>query len=86
MEVYKGKKGLMNSWQDDFPETTKCIHCKGSAFIAFVATEFEEDEYICDLHPNEGAEGGKYWLHDVCAVAIYFCEDCLEPTAEYNQA
>jgi hypothetical protein len=29
--------------------------------------------------------GGGLWLHDCCAVAVYFCTRCLEATAEYTQ-
>ncbi len=59
-------------------------------------------DHVCDLYPNEppladrngnhaashtssDGENG-YWLHDCCAVAVYFCKDCLETTALYNQA
>ena len=39
--------------------------------------------FVCSLHLNEGKGG--FWLHDCCAVAVYFCVDCLNPTALYNQ-
>ena len=39
--------------------------------------------HVCDLHPNEGKGG--YWLHDCCAIAVYFCKECLDTTALYNQ-
>jgi len=92
MKVTIGKEGLSKTWQAEFPETTKCCRCKGTARIGFVAHEGIDEkviyprdfvQFVCDLHENEGKSG--YWLHDCCAVAVYFCKDCLETTALYNQ-
>jgi len=84
MNVTFGKEGLDKSWQLPFPETTECCRCKGESRIGFVAHEGPgEADYLCNLHPNEGKGG--YWLHDACAVAVYFCRNCLFPTALYNQ-
>ena len=88
MNVTIGKEGLKNSWQAEFPEETKCVHCKGDSRIGFVAHEgmpgkLPFEEYVCSLHKNEGKGG--YWLHDCCAVAVYFCKECLFPTALYSQ-
>ena len=84
MNVIIGKEGLKNSWQTEFPETTPCCRCNGEARIGFVCQEHQEKEYVSSLHPNDGKGG--YWLHDACAVAVYFCKECLETTALYNQA
>ena len=96
MKVTIGKEGLIKTWQAAFPETTECVHCKREARIGFVAHEGMDDDdkavwprgdyvqFVSDLHKNEYSEGG-YWLHDCCAVAVYFCCNCLEPTALYNQ-
>lgn len=97
MEVTIGKEGLSKSWQDEFPEETKCCGCEGVARIGFVAHEGIDlktpedsepakprEQVVADLYLNGGK--GVYWLHDYCAVAVYFCRDCLEPTALYNQA
>lgn len=84
MKITFGKEGLKESWQEDFPETTDCCRCKGVARIGFIAHENDEVKYLCDLYPNKGKGG--YWLHDACAVAVYFCKKCLQPTALYNQA
>ena len=91
MEVTLGKEGLKKTWQAEFPEETTCCRCKGIARIGFVVREErtrslrkEPQTFVCDHQDNEG-EGG-YWLHDCCAVAVYFCKDCLESTALYNQA
>ena len=86
MEVTIGERGLKKSWQKEFPKVTKCCRCNGEARIGFVAHEGfkKEKKYICNLRPNEGK--GSYWLHDCCAVAVYFCKECLETTALYNQA
>ena len=90
MEVTIGKKGLNKTWQDKFPVTTNCCHCKGEARVGFVAHEglskTDHPPHVCGLHPNKGGSGGKFWLHDCCCVAVYFCSKCLEPTALYNQA
>ena len=34
---------------------------------------------------GDASEEG-FWLHDCCAVAVYFCRACLNSTALYNQA
>lgn len=92
MKVTIGEKGLKYTWQDKFPKTTKCCKCKGKVRIGFVCHEGIEEEllpdfYVCSLHPNDGLKkGGKLWLHDCCAVAVYFCQNYLEPTTLYNQA
>jgi hypothetical protein len=92
-DVTIGSKGLKNSWQTPFPETTKCCDCGGESRIGFVVHEdfgIEEDagqtdsQFVSDLHQND-PNGEGYWLHDVCAVAVYFCKRCLNPTALYNQ-
>lgn len=88
MKITIGKAGLKKTWQIPFPETIMCWHCEGNARIAFVAhehlTKGDTGPYVWGLHKNEGKGG--YWLHDCCAVAVYFCCDCLEPAALYNQA
>ena len=89
MKVTFGEEGLGKSWQKEFSPTTECCRCSGKARIAFVAHEGmskgdKKGPFLSGLHPNEGKEGG-YWLHDACAVAVYLCRDCLEPTALYNQ-
>jgi hypothetical protein len=83
---FVGQPGLTETYQDDFPVTTICCRCGGESRHAFtVKEEFIQtaEEMVCELYSNEGKGG--YWLHDVCAVAIYFCRECLEPTACYNQ-
>ena len=86
MKITLGKEGLKDTFQDDFPEEIHCCKCDGTARIGFVG--IEEGglglPIIANLHPNEGKGG--YWLHDCCVVAVYFCRNCLEPTALYNQA
>ena len=83
MEVIKGEKGLTETFQAPFPKTAKC-ECGGEARIAFVAAEEQgEDEYVCNLHENEGKGG--FWPHDACAVAVYLCRECLKPVALFNQ-
>ena len=86
MKVTLGKAGLTTTFQEDFPETTKCCRCKGEARIGFVVHEGspgDKQKFLCSLHKNEGKGG--YWLHDCVAVAVYFCRECLEATALYNQ-
>lgn len=84
MKVVLGKKGVSNSYQKDFLEEISCVYCGGIARMAFTAKESKEEKYICDLHPND-PEGIGYWVHDACAVAVYFCKQCLETTARMNQ-
>lgn len=96
MKVTLGQDGLNKTWQNTFPAATPCCRCKGGmADIGFVAHEGMADDdlpvwprdyvqFVTDLHENEGK--GNLWVHDCCAVAVYFCRSCLEPTALYNQA
>lgn len=88
--VTVGVAGLVNSQQDPFPRTVECCHCWAQADIGFVATEYQAPgavqlDHVASLHPND-PDGEGVWLHDLCAVAVYFCRSCLEPTALYNQA
>ena len=83
MDTYIGEDGLTKTWQADFPKETECVHCKDKARIGFVAHESgDEGKFVCNLHENKKDE---MWLHDVCAVAVYFCKKCLNTTALYNQ-
>ncbi len=84
MQVTIGEEGLKMSWQTKFSRTTECCKCGKTARIGFVAHEGSEKEknYVCNLHENRK---GSMWLHDCCAVAVYFCKNCLETTALYNQ-
>ena len=89
MKVTLGEAGLSMSHQAAFPETTKCVHCDGESRIGFVAHEGMEkgeigDGFLCNLHKND-PKGNGYWLHDCCPVAVYFCKNCLNTTALYNQ-
>ena len=89
MKVIIGKEGLDATFQDLFLENVKCVHCNSIARIGFVAHELDEKviseggKYVSQLHDYED---GKLWVHDACAVAVYFCTECLETTAIYNQA
>lgn len=75
--------------------------CGGEARIGFVAHEgldgilkppdgevhgkdLNGQPFVCSLHEND-PKGEGFWLHDCCAVAVYFCKKCLSPTALYNQ-
>lgn len=90
MKVTLGEKGLVYSWQAEFPKTTKCVHCGGESRIGFVAHEgildkgLDYSKYIASLHKND-PKGEGFWLHDCCSVAVYFCKKCLFVTALYNQ-
>jgi len=84
MEVTIGEAGLTKTWQRKFDKEVTCPYCNGMAKIAFVAFEGpNEDAYVCDLHKNIE---NNMWVHDACAVAVYFCKKCLEPVAKMNQA
>lgn len=88
METTLGPGAETKSWQGDFPLTVPCSDptCPGTAELAFTASEFdnEGEPYVCDLQRQTGQAGG-LWLHDAAAVAVYFCRECLEVTARYNQ-
>lgn len=93
MKIYRGKTGLDKSWQDPFPEITKCHKCGGKARIMFVGFEGNlpyrikhliKEEYVCNLRNNGGE--GDYWVHDTIACAVYLCANCFEPIAILNQA
>ena len=94
MKAIVGKSGVEKSFQDPFNENAECVHCGGLAEIAFVAHEgIDEDDrfqrdsgqikYVCDLKKNMYPES--MWVHDCCAVAVYFCTKCLKATAIMNQ-
>jgi hypothetical protein len=89
-KVIIGTDGLNYTWQKPFEEEVECKYCGGTARIAFVVFESQQktfndnENFVCNLHKND-PEGKGYWLHDCCAVAVYFCKQCLEPTAKYNQ-
>jgi hypothetical protein len=76
------------TWQAPFKPVVKCVHCGEEARLAFVAHEGlqgdKEEEFVAGLYENHAED--KLWLHDACAVAVYFCTGCLKPTADYNQA
>ncbi len=85
MKTYLGKSGLDKTWQEPFPEITKCHKCGSKARIMFVVFEGRsEKKYICDLRKNGGK--GDYWVHDAIACAVYLCPNCFEPTSILNQA
>lgn len=85
MEIAVGEQGRELTWQDEFPPTVKCVHCGGEARQAITICESPDDkDYICKLHPNEPYTG--FWPHDLCAISVYLCRQCLEPTALFNQA
>ena len=76
----------MSSFQHEFPKRTRCSECNGIARIGFVAHELQTrtgEELVKDLHQTHA--DGKLWLHDKCAVAVYFCEKCLNAEALWNQ-
>jgi len=83
-KVSVGPEGRKNSWQGEFSPKSVCLHCGATSRFAFsVKEESGEDQYVCDLYDNKK---DKMWPHDAVAVAIYFCENCLETTSKYNQA
>jgi hypothetical protein len=90
VKVTIGKEGLTKTFQNNFPETVDCqCCCDGKARIAFVAHEGldkkdAQEKRVYTLHYNEGKGG--LWPHDTVCVAVYFCRECLEITAIYNQA
>jgi len=48
-------------------------------------TSIGKQAFVTGLHDSD-PDGKGFWLHDCCAVAVYFCKKCLETTALYNQA
>ena len=84
MRVVPGPEGLEHTWQAEFPRRTACCRCPGEARHAFTAIEEggSKGPHIHDMHPNVEHDR---WPHDVVAVAVYFCTECLETTALYNQ-
>ena len=96
MKVYlafqgKNEPDIRNlSWQEEFPKTVKCVqkNCKGECRLGFIAYEAgrkgTKEKFLCEIYEN--MKDNKLWPHDCVAVAVYFCEKCLEVTALYNQA
>lgn len=81
MNIFIGKEGLDTSCQDPFPEVISCHKCGHPAKIMFVVSETLKDKghFISDLYTD------KRWFHDLCSAAVYFCTNCLSPTALVNQ-
>ena len=85
MKIYLGKSGLDKTWQEPFPEVTKCHKCGGEARIMFVVFEGSKSKrYVSYIRENGGK--GDYWVHDAIACAVYLCADCFEPVTILNQA
>jgi hypothetical protein len=73
------------TWQAPFSKTTTCARCGGESRLAFVMKEqHSTGDIVATLHENGGK--GDFWLHDRCAIAVYFCRDCLNPAVKYNQS
>lgn len=90
MIVTIGPKGRNKSWQADFPKTTPCTGCgKDAKFAAHEgldeADKGKSIERVTDLYLTRGRKN-ELWVHDFCAVAVYFCPGCLDATAVMNQA
>jgi len=89
--IWLGKTGVKATQQEEFPKVTKCVHCKKEAKIAMTVCETIEDGKVIVAGLYRKGKGkdklkqGDLWLHDYCAVSVYFCTSCLEPTALYNQ-
>lgn len=83
MKVEIGTAGRCDTWQDDFPEETHCVHCGAVARMAFLAVEDQPGPFICNLHDNQDGAG---WPHDAAAFAVYICTKCPGATALWNQA
>lgn len=89
MQIGIGREGLELTFQDKFPETTKCS-CGGESRVGIVIQEGAANpadniglKFICDLYSNEP---DSMWPHDCVAIAVYFCKECLKPVALFNQA
>jgi hypothetical protein len=94
MKTYLGESGLNQTFQEEFPATTSCMHCMEVAKIAFVLCEEgglgertdgereKNPQLVCDL--NKDYKG--LWPHDCCAFAIYICPKCFGATTYFNQA
>jgi hypothetical protein len=82
MKISFGESGLKKTWQAAFKRIGFVAH-EGSDADDRASVGGPEKEFVYELHKNGGK--GNYWLHDRCAVAVYFCKGCLETTALYNQ-
>ena len=90
MIVTIGPEGRNKSWQGDFRETIPCSGCGKDALFAFAAHEGLDAKdkgdqlRVTDLHLSKG-RGKGMWVHDLCAVAMYFCPECMDATAVLDQ-
>lgn len=91
MKVLIGEGAEKKTWQIDFEKEVPCVqaNCQGTAELAFVAHEgLDEDDregpFVYELKETTG-QAGELWLHDRCAVAVYFCRVCLKVTAKAYQ-
>jgi hypothetical protein len=89
VEVFYGSGAAEISFQSPFPTEVECVHCGCDARMAMVVAESgppKQTEHLCRLYENDMRGEGGFWVHDCCAVAIYFCKKCAEVTALMNQA
>lgn len=72
----------VETWQEYFPEVTKCVRCRKPATIILLLND--DEGLICEQEIDRNLY--KIWPHDCCAIALYMCPECGEITALWNQA
>ena len=72
----------VETWQEPFPKTTKCVKCRKTAIIMLLIND--DEGQICEQEIDRNVY--KIWPHDCCAIALYMCTECGEITALWNQA
>lgn len=63
METAIFEKAKYLTWQEQWPETTECVHCKEQAELILAVQEsagLKEPIYICDRYEN-GGKSGEWW-------------------------
>jgi len=70
-----------NTYQTPFPKTVKCKYCSKKAIPMLL---IDDDEGLISSQGEFVGPG--VWAHDRMAIALYFCQNCGEITALWNQA
>jgi hypothetical protein len=83
MQVYVGDNSIGITYQNTFETSIKC-DCGGSAHIACVVDDDQGE--ISKLREVNGFNEEELWIHDSCAIAVYFCKRCMSCITLYNQA
>jgi len=86
MDITLGQESIHKTHQNSFRKEIFCSRCSGTSRIAFVAHEGIDSNPSYSISEYYNNEPNSMWVHDYVAVAVYFCTECLNADAKFNQA